>query len=151
MTESPGPASTGSTSLKIQKRLFKRVATRKGPVLEPITGSVNPGDELVVRLELRTDRDMEFVHLKDQRGSGLEPVEALSAYRYQDGLGYYASPRDTANHYFIEYLPKGTYVFEYSLRAQLKGRYQSGIAEVQCMYAPEFNAHSESITIQCGK
>ena len=140
-----------ATPLKLEKKLFKRVQTRKGAVLEPISGTVSPGDEIVVRIELRSDRNMEFVHLKDQRGSGLEPVEALSTYRYQDGLGYYASPRDTANHYFIEYLPKGTYVFQYSLRAQLKGKYQSGIAEIQCMYAPEFNAHSQSTLIQCGK
>jgi uncharacterized protein YfaS (alpha-2-macroglobulin family) len=140
-----------ASPLKLEKKLFKRVQTRKGAVLEPISGTVAPGDEIVVRIELRSDRNLEFVHLKDQRGSGLEPVEALSTYRYQDGLGYYASPRDTANHYFIEYLPKGTYVFQYSLRAQLQGKYQSGIAEIQCMYAPEFNAHSQSTLIQCGK
>jgi hypothetical protein len=72
------------------------------------------GDELVVRIELRTDRDMEYVHLKDQRGSGTEPVNVLSQYKYQDGLAYYESTRDTASHFFIDYLPKGVYVFEYS-------------------------------------
>jgi uncharacterized protein YfaS (alpha-2-macroglobulin family) len=106
------------------------------------------GDELVVRIELRTDRDMEFVHLKDQRGSGTEPVDVLSQYRYQDGLAYYESTRDTATHFFIDYLPKGTYVFEYSTRIQLRGTYQTGIAEIQCMYAPEFNSHSESIALE---
>ena len=74
------------------------------------------GDELVVRVELRVDRDMEYVHLKDQRGSGVEPVNVLSGYRFQDGLAYYESTRDTASHFFIDYLPKGTYVFEYSTR-----------------------------------
>lgn len=135
------------TPLRLKKQVFKRLLTEKGPVLEPLGTPVEPGDELVVRLELRTDRDMEYVHLKDQRGSGVEPIAALSAYRYQDGLAYYESPRDTANHFFIDYLPKGTYVFEYSTRVQLQGRYQTGIAEIQCMYAPEFNAHSESFWI----
>ena len=79
------------------------------------------GDELVVRLELRTDRDMEFVHLKDQRPSSVEPVNVLSAYKWQDGLGYYESTRDTASHFFFDALPKGTYVFEYSARVQLRG------------------------------
>jgi hypothetical protein len=65
---------------------------------------------------LRTDRDMEYVHLKDHRGSGTEPVNVLSQYKYQDGLAYYESTRDTASHFFIDYLPKGTYVFEYSTR-----------------------------------
>ncbi len=66
---------------------------------------------------------------------------------YQDGLAYYESTRDTASHFFIDYLPKGTYVFEYSTRVQLKGRYQSGLAEIQCMYAPEFNSHSQSFML----
>ena len=59
----------------------------------------------------------------------------------------YESTRDTASHFFIDYLPKGTYVFEYSTRVQLRGQYQTGIAEIQCMYAPEFNSHSESIPL----
>ena len=132
------------TPLKLQKQLFTKVNTNKGPTLQPCNGSVSVGDELVQRIILRTDRDMEYVHLKDQRGSGTEPVNVLSRYRYQDGLGYYESTRDTATHFFIDYLPKGIYVFEYSVRVQHKGQYQSGIANIQCMYAPEFNSHSES-------
>lgn len=136
------------TPLKLKKALFIKENTKRGPVLKPVTGPVAVGDELVVRIELRTDRDMEYVHLKDQRGSGTEPVNVLSQYQYQDGLGYYESTRDTASHFFIEYLPKGTYVFEYSTRIQLRGAYQTGIAEIQCMYAPEFNSHSESLPIE---
>jgi hypothetical protein len=136
------------TPLALKKTLWKKENSSTGPVLKPIAGSLAVGDELVVRIELRVDRDMEFVHLKDQRGSGTEPVNVLSRYRYQDGLGYYESTRDTASHFFIDYLPKGTYVFEYSTRVQLRGRYQSGIAEIQCMYAPEFNSYSESITLE---
>jgi uncharacterized protein YfaS (alpha-2-macroglobulin family) len=72
----------------------------------------------------------------------------LSRYRYQDGLAYYESTRDTASHFFIDYLPKGRYIFEYSVRVQHKGRYQTGMAQIQCMYAPEFNSHSESIVLE---
>jgi uncharacterized protein YfaS (alpha-2-macroglobulin family) len=135
------------TPLKLRKALFTKVLTKSGPVLQPVAGPVRVGDDLVVRIELRTDRDMEYVHLKDQRGSGVEPVNVLSTYRYQDGLAYYESTRDTASHFFIDYLPKGTYVFEYSTRVVHRGQYQSGMAEIQCMYAPEFNSHSESLTL----
>jgi uncharacterized protein YfaS (alpha-2-macroglobulin family) len=116
-------------------------------VIAPVKGPLNVGDELVVRIELRVDRDMEYVHLKDQRGSGTEPVNVISRYKYQDGLRYYESTRDTASHFFIDYLPKGVYVFEYSTRIQHKGRYQTGVAQIQSMYAPEFNSHSESLPI----
>ncbi|HNV70683.1 MAG TPA: alpha-2-macroglobulin family protein, partial [Candidatus Ozemobacteraceae bacterium] len=111
-------------------------------------GKLKVGDLLTVRIELRTDRDMEYVHMKDGRGSGLEPTETLSQYRMQDGLYYYHATRDTASHFYIDYLPKGTYVFEYTLRVQHKGRYQTGMAEIQCMYAPEFNSHSESFVLE---
>jgi hypothetical protein len=133
------------TPLQLKKTLFTKVNTARGPVLQPVKGTVAVGDELVVRIELRADRDMEYVHLKDQRGSGVEPVNVLSRYKYQDGLVYYESTRDTASHFFIDYLPKGIYVFEYSTRVQLRGEYQTGIAEIQCMYAPEFSSHSGSI------
>ena len=75
-------------------------------------------------------------------------MNVLSQYRYQDGLAYYESTKDTASHFFIDYLPKGVYVFEYSARVVHKGRYQSGMAEIQCMYAPEFNSHSGSVEIE---
>ena len=136
------------TPLKLTKTLFTRQLTKKGPVLEAVKGPVKVGDELVVRIVLRTDRDMEYIHLKDYRGSGTEPVNVLSQYRFQDGLAYYETTRDTASHFFIDYLPKGNYVFEYTTRVVHKGRYQTGFAGIQCMYAPEFNSHSESIWVE---
>jgi hypothetical protein len=135
------------TPLKLTKSLYTRVNTPRGPELRPVKGPLAVGDELVVRIELRVDRDMEYVHLKDQRGSGTEPVNVLSRYKYQDGLAYYESTRDTASHFFIDYLPKGTYVFEYATRVQHRGTYQTGMASIQCMYAPEFNSHSQSFTL----
>jgi uncharacterized protein YfaS (alpha-2-macroglobulin family) len=136
------------TPLQLKKDLYVKKTTDQGQVLYPIGDSLAVGDELVVRIELRVDRDMEYVHLKDQRGSGTEPVNVLSRYRYQDGLGYYESTRDTATHFFMDYLPKGVYVFEYSTRIQHKGKYQTGMASIQCMYAPEFNSHSESFDLE---
>lgn len=136
------------TPLTLRKTVFVRTPSRQGPRLEAVAGAVRVGQELVIRIELRTDRDMEYVHLKDQRGSGVEPVDVLSGYRHQDGLAYYQTTRDAASHFFIDYLPKGTYVFEYAARVQHGGRYQSGMAEIQCMYAPEFNSHSESMLLE---
>ncbi len=135
------------TPLKLKKTLYIKDSTKQGQVLRPVAGPLSVGDELVVRIELRVDRDMEYVHLKDQRGSGTEPMNVLSRYYFRDGLAYYESTRDTASHFFIDYLPKGTYVFEYSTRIQLKGRYQTGVAGIECMYAPEFNSHSESFEL----
>lgn len=136
------------TPLKLEKSVYKKTLTKTGPVLEEVKGPVNVGDELVMRVVLRTDRDMEYVHLKDHRGSGTEPTSVLSRYKFQDGLAYYESTKDTASHFFIDYLPKGTYVFEYSVRAMHKGKYPTGLADIQCMYAPEFNSHSGSVMLE---
>jgi hypothetical protein len=137
------------TPLKVEKKLFKRSYTKNGPVIAAIKEdqAMGVGDEIIVRLVLRTDRDMEYVHLKDGRGSGTEPVNVLSRYKYQDGLGYYETTKDVASHFFIDYLPKGVYVFEYAVRVQHKGKYPTGFASIECMYAPEFNSHSENLNL----
>ncbi|MDD5092033.1 MAG: alpha-2-macroglobulin family protein, partial [Candidatus Wallbacteria bacterium] len=137
------------TNLSLKKALFVERDTKQGKTMTQIGHGdiLAVGDRMKVRIELRTDRDMEYVHLKDMRGCGTEPENVLSGWRYQDRLAYYESTKDTASHFFIEYLPKGTFVFEYSLMVQHRGRYQSGIANIQCMYAPEFSSHSESFWI----
>ncbi len=136
------------TPLTINKTIHRKIHTRRGPELAPIDGFISQGEELVVRIVLRADRDMEYMHMKDYRGSGIEPVNVLSGHRHQDGLRYYETTRDTASHFFIDYLPKGTYVFEYPVRARHRGKYDSGTASIQCMYAPEFSSTSESIEMK---
>ncbi|WP_353196429.1 alpha-2-macroglobulin family protein [Parapedobacter defluvii] len=138
------------TPLDLRKQLFIQRNTNKGPVLEEITAD-NPlkvGDKVTVRIELRVDRDMEYVHLKDMRAACFEPTNVLSGYRYQGGLGYYESTRDVATNFFFDHLRKGTYVFEYPVFVAQAGDFSNGISTVQCMYAPEFSSHSEGIRVQ---
>ena len=137
------------TPLKLTKKLFVQRNTSSGPVIEPVTGNsqIKVGDKLKIRVELRVDRDMEYVHLKDMRAAGLEPVNVISTYKYQDGLEYYESTADAATNFFIPYLPKGTYVFEYPVLVSHAGNFSNGISSIQCMYAPEFTSHSEGMRI----
>ena len=138
------------TPLKLTKQLFIERTTDRGLVLDPIRDNnrIKVGDKVVVRIELRVDREMEYLHMKDLRASGFEPLNVLSRYKWQDGLGYYEATGDAATNFFIERLPKGTYVFEYGMRAFQKGDFSNGITSIQCMYAPEFTAHSEGIRIK---
>ena len=106
------------------------------------------GDLVRVRIELRSDRNMEFIHMKDMRASGLEPINVLSQYKWQDGLGYYESTKDAATNFFFDYLPKGVYVFEYDLRVNNAGNMSNGITTIQSMYAPEFSSHSEGVRLK---
>jgi uncharacterized protein YfaS (alpha-2-macroglobulin family) len=133
-----------ATPLSLERQLYRETRTASGPTLEKIspTTPLRVGDALVVRLVLRTDRELEYVHLKDQRAAGLEPIQQTSGYRYQNGLGYYESPRDAATNFFLSAVPRGTHVFEYRLRASQTGDFSGGLSQVQCLYAPEFGAHS---------
>ena len=109
---------------------------------------MNVGDKVKVRIELRVDRAMEYVHMKDMRGAWFEPVNVLSNYKYQGGLGYYEATKDASTNFFFNWLNKGTYVFEYPMFVTNKGDFANGIATIQSMYAPEFSSHSEGIRVQ---
>ncbi|MBT8325302.1 MAG: alpha-2-macroglobulin, partial [Winogradskyella sp.] len=141
---------SADTPLQLKKKLFLKSNTDTGEQISEIKSStqLKVGDLIRVRIELRSDRAMEFLHLKDMRASGLEPINVLSRYKWQDGLGYYESTKDAATNFFIDYLPKGVYVFEYDLRVNNAGNMSNGITTIQSMYAPEFSSHSEGIRIE---
>ena len=106
------------------------------------------GDKVVSQLTIRTDRAMDFVQIKDSRAACLEPVSSASGYRHEEGIGHYRSVKDAATLYFIDHLPKGTHTFEQTFRVDRTGRYQAGIATVQCAYAPEFVGHTTGTMLQ---
>jgi hypothetical protein len=105
------------------------------------------GQQILVRLQISTDRDMDFMHLKDSRPAGAEPQDAVSGYKYGGGMGYYMEIRDTETNFFINRLAKGHYVIEYKLAAAHKGSFAAGPASLQSIYAPEFSAHAAGARI----
>lgn len=136
-------------SLDIEKQLFVEQTDKSGTRLVRITEE-NPlgvGDKVVVRLTLRSDRDLEFVHLKDMRAAALEPASQLSGIAWQNGLLYYQTSKDVSTNFYFDLLPRGTYIFEYAVYVNRAGSYANGITTVQCMYAPEFTSHTEGIRI----
>jgi uncharacterized protein YfaS (alpha-2-macroglobulin family) len=141
------------TPLKLVKKLFIERNSDKGPVLEPVKDgdALKVGDKIKVRIELRADRDMEYVHMKDMRAACMEPTNVISQYKYQGGLGYYESTKDASTNFFFGWLPKGTYVFEYPMFVTLNGNFSNGITTIQCMYAPEFTSHSEGVRVSVGE
>jgi hypothetical protein len=138
------------TPLSLVKKLFIETNTNKGPLLNPVGSGtqLRVGDKIKVRIELRVDRDMEYMHLKDMRASSMEPLNVLSGYKWQGGLGYYESTRDAATNFFFAFLPKGTYVFEYPVFITHTGNFSVGVANIQCMYAPEFSSHSDGVRVR---
>jgi uncharacterized protein YfaS (alpha-2-macroglobulin family) len=140
---------SAETPLKLKKQLFIEKNSDKGPVLEALAdgATLKVGDKVKVRIELKVDRDMEYVHMKDMRAACMEPVNVISEYKYQGGLGYYESTKDASTNFFFGWLSRGTYVFEYPMFVTHAGNFSNGITSIQCMYAPEFTSHSEGIRV----
>ena len=137
------------TPLKLVKKLFIEKNSDKGPVLVALAdgAQLKVGDKVKVRIELKVDRDMEYVHMKDMRAACMEPINVLSEYKYQGGLGYYESTKDASTNFFFGWLARGSYVFEYPMFVTHAGNFSNGITTIQCMYAPEFTSHSEGIRV----
>jgi uncharacterized protein YfaS (alpha-2-macroglobulin family) len=136
-------------SLNVDKQLFVEQTDASGTRLMRITDE-NPltvGDKIVVRLTVRSDRDLEFVHLKDMRAAAFEPVSQLSSINWQNGLVYYQTSKDASTNFYFNLLPRGTYIFEYAVYVSRSGSYANGITTIQCMYAPEFSSHTAGIRI----
>jgi uncharacterized protein YfaS (alpha-2-macroglobulin family) len=140
---------SAETPLKLVKKIFIEKNSDKGPVLVALAdgAQLKVGDKIKVRIELKVDRDMEYVHMKDMRAACMEPVNVLSEYKYQGGLGYYESTKDASTNFFFGWLARGSYVFEYPMFVTHAGNFSNGITTIQCMYAPEFTSHSEGIRV----
>ena len=132
-------------TISVDKQLFKKVSTSKGEELVALSdNTLKIGDLVSVRLIIKTDTNLEFVHLKDLRVSCLEPVDVISKNEWKGNFSYYKTTKDVSTNFFFDRLQKGTYVLEYDLRVTNEGVFNSGISTLQSMYAPEFAAHSEN-------
>lgn len=136
--------------ISITKELYKKVKTVNGEELQKISAEtpLKVGDKVTVRMILNTDRAMEFIHIKDMRAAGFEPVNVLSGYQWKNSLGYYQATKDASTNFYIQYMPKGKYVFEYDFVANASGKFSNGITTMQNYYAPQMNAHTKGSNIQ---
>jgi hypothetical protein len=147
--EEMGRITATNASLDVEKLLFVEQNSASGPELVRITEEhpLRVGDKVIVRLTVRADRDLEFVHLKDMRAVAFEPTEQLSGMRWQNGVPYYHTSKDASTSFYFDFLPRGTWLFEYAVYVNRKGSYSNGISTIQCIYAPEFSSHTEGMRI----
>ncbi|MFC4687286.1 alpha-2-macroglobulin [Epilithonimonas pallida] len=136
--------------ISISKELYKKVKTENGEQLIKINenSTLKVGDKVTVRMILNTDRNMEFIHLKDMRAAGFEPLDVISGYQWKNNLGYYQSTKDASTNFYIEYMPKGKYVFEYDYVANASGKFSNGITTLQNYYAPQMSAHTQGTKVK---
>lgn len=134
--------------LNVEKKLFIESNSGNGLQIEPAeNGKLSIGDKVVVRLTIRTDREMDYVFLKDLRAGCFEPANQVSGTKFRDGVAYYQSPTDVSENFFFNRLPAGTFVIEYPVYITRAGEYAGGISTIQCLYAPEFVSHTEGTNL----
>ena len=136
--------------LSINKKIFIERNSAKGKILALIKNGdeLRTGDKLIVRLEVISDRDMDYVHVKDMHTASMEPTNVFNGYKWGNRLSYYERTRDASTNFYISHLPKGSYVFDYPIFITHTGIFSVGIASIQSMYAPQFTSHSDGIKIR---
>ncbi|MFK7748869.1 MAG: hypothetical protein AB8B65_10785, partial [Kordia sp.] len=138
-----------AATLQVVKELYL-TETRNGEevLVSLATKKLKIGDEITVRLTIKNKEDVDFIHLKDMRAAGLEPINVLSEYKWQDGVGYYESTRDASTNFFFDRIPKGSFIIEYKVRVNNTGEFSNGITTIESMYAPELRSHTKGIRIK---
>ncbi len=132
--------------VQVNKEFFVKQEQANSFIWKQVTANtrLRKGDQLMTRLTVTTDRDLDFVTLKDQRAACLEPIQPLSGYR---SGGYYQEQEDASSILFFDRLAKGTHVFELENYITLSGTYNGGMAQLQSAYATEFTGHSGTSTL----
>jgi len=126
---------SSTNALSVQKVYL---IERKGEWVESKEAKL--GERIKVRITVINDDPIQYVHLKDSRPAGVEPVYSPSGYQWRKG--YYFSLKDASTNYFMDRLSKGKSTYEYEVKANNPGTFNSGITTVGCMYDPAINAHS---------
>lgn len=137
--------SHANADIRIEKQFY--VYNSANTLRPDATTEFAVGDRIQVRLTIRSERDLDFVALTDNRGACFEPADQLSVYEWQDGTGSYRETRDSATNIFFSHISKGTYVITYDVYANNAGTYTSSIASLQCQYAPALTSHSAGATL----
>ena len=134
-----------SSDVKLEKRFYRYDSNGN---LESVAASqFKVGDKIQVRISVTTERDLSFVTLTDERPAMFEPKDQLPVYEWKEGACYLRETRDSATNIFFSRLNKGTRIITYDVFVNNSGTFSSGIATLQCQYAPQITAHSAGTTV----
>ncbi len=141
--------SSKGEGMTINREYYLKKYNESGAYLDKMKSgdAIKTGDVVIVKMIIKTDRNMEFVHLKDMRAGGLEPIPNTSGYQWMGTAGYYLSIRDASTNYYFDYLAKGSHIIEFEMKANNAGNFTTGIGTIQSFYSPEFSAHSKGIRL----
>ena len=137
--------------ISIEKRLMVQNADGTWRNFNPAADSLRVGETVKTLLTVKADRPMSRVVVTDERAATLVPVSQLSGWIYGDGLSGYRENRASTTNIYLDYVPKGTWLLEYSFRVNNAGTFNTGVATATCSQAPTLTAHSSGYTLSVAR
>ncbi len=147
--EVPDKVEATGSGLSVRRTLYHQPAAGDGKTAAPVTAD-NPirlGERITVKIVVTSDRDLEYVQVKDPRAAAFEPVNIHERNGWQGGVRWVESPRDANNSFFFSRFPQGTIVLEYDVFAVQSGDFSAGATSAECMYAPEWRAQGAGMRV----
>lgn len=145
--------SSTDNPLKLRKELYVERIGKNGKELQLIDAGtkLKPGDVVVSRLIIETDRDMDYITLTDTRPAGMEPIKEQGGFGFWFYPDYSSDITDYQVIYFFYSLPKGKKILENRMIAVHGGNFSGGLSSLQSQYSPEFAAHTEGVRISISR
>lgn len=150
-TEVMDKVDAAENGFTLKRVVWRVINDESGERLEEVKAGtkLRVGDKLRIQFEISTDRTLDYIELADCRAATMEPLSTRAGYTFnwRDDISFYAAPGNTRNVFYIDRLNKGSYRLEYVVYVQKPGRFQEGIATIQCLYAPAFRATTPGAVI----
>ena len=133
--------------LKITKSLAPVELTSAGEIVGKPAVHFRKGDRIRVTLTIATDRELDYLLIRDNLAAFMQVQEQLAEYGVKDGVWMLSEPRTASQNFYITSMPKGKHVITYDVTASRDGEYSTGIAEVQSLYYPMISARSAGAVV----
>ena len=112
--------------------------------------TVSGGDLLAVELIVEAKNDYDYVVLESPMPAGFEYDDPRSGWEWDWHAPVYRSCRERTTRFYLQFLPQGTSVFFFRIRAQLAGTVTALPVQAHGVYAPSLkcNGRMTHLTVE---
>ncbi len=146
-SEDIGKVNPAGDKIRIKREIYKQTSKHGKKVYTKVENTtLKPGDKIKIRLVVSSDREMQYICVRDYRPASFEPVQTASGYNFYR-RGYYKVVKDECTEFYFRHFPKGTFYLEYEAYVKYKGEFTGGYSVAQSMYSPEFVSNTKGISV----
>ncbi|HUQ96485.1 MAG TPA: hypothetical protein VM010_02385, partial [Chitinophagaceae bacterium] len=137
------------TENKASVEILKTILLTRNGTSHPVTegSTLHTGDTITVRLTVKSQRELQYINIKDRYAAAFKPLDAISGYQKKNGIGYFEKHNAASNTFLVPYLPKGISYLEYSISLTHAGIFYTGVATIQSDNDPDCIARSKNLRI----